>query len=87
MAAGEPAAGPVSGPRPWKYRLAGLVHFALYGFILAFPLSGFFMIAYKGEPINFFGLTLSPFVTASTQPAQSWAELHNMVLPFAFCPN
>jgi cytochrome b561 len=80
----NPPPPPASGLRPWEHRLAVLVHFALYGFILAFPLTGFFMTAYKGEAINFFGLTLPAFVTATAQPAQRWAELHNIVLPFTF---
>lgn len=70
--------------KPWERRLAHAVHLALYGLILAFPLTGFFETMCDGDVVKFFGLNIPVFFG----PSQAWssrlANLHDHVLPLAF---
>jgi cytochrome b561 len=70
--------------RPWQHSLAHTVHIGLYCLIIAFPLSGFFMSAYLGDPIGFFGLAVPAPVAPDRQAASDWAAAHTLILPFAF---
>jgi cytochrome b561 len=70
--------------RPWERRLAQLVHTGLYIVILAFPVSGFFMWAYSGKAMQFFGWSFQPIATANKQAAQFWIAAHDFVLPSTF---
>ena len=55
-----------SGPAPriepaiplWQHRLSGLIHVALYVFMLGMPLLGWFAVSAKGDPILFYGMQL-----------------------------
>jgi hypothetical protein len=42
--------------KPWERRLARAVHLALYGLIIAFPLTGFFETMCDGDVVQFFGI-------------------------------
>ncbi len=57
---------PASSPdlKRWERQAAHAVHIALYGLILAFPVSGLFMSAYSGETLQFFGATLPALVSS-----------------------
>jgi cytochrome b561 len=70
--------------RPWERRLAHAVHAGLYCLILAFPLSGALMTAYRGEPIQFFSWPVPAPVAPDRQGALNWASAHDLILPFAF---
>jgi cytochrome b561 len=64
--------------------LAQVVHLALYCLILAFPVSGYLMTAYKGDAVQFFGWIVPALVAPDTRASVNWAAAHNIVLPFAF---
>ncbi|MFZ1107694.1 MAG: cytochrome b [Rhodomicrobium sp.] len=68
----------------WERRLARLVHIGLYVLIFAFPLSGFFMCAFSGKAMQFFGWSFPPLATADKHAAQIWIAAHDFVLPSAF---
>jgi cytochrome b561 len=68
---------------PWELRFAKLVHVGLYVLIFAFPVSGFFMGAFSGKAMQFFGWSFQPIATADKHSAQFWIAAHDFVLPFA----
>jgi cytochrome b561 len=80
----SPAATLAADLKPWERSLAQAVHVALYALILAFPLSGLFMMMSRGEPVRFFGDAVPALFGAS--PSWSWALtiLHDDVLQIAF---
>jgi cytochrome b561 len=47
-------------PPVWHERLAGLMHLALYVFLMAMPLLGWLTLSAAGKSIPFFGLSLPP---------------------------
>ena len=74
-----PAPSPDLTPR--EHRLSRAVHIGLYGLILAFPLSGFFMSAHGSEDIQFFGWALHSPVDPGKRAAAIFATAHDIVLP------
>ncbi|MBC8048880.1 MAG: cytochrome b [Chitinophagales bacterium] len=80
----NPPPAPSPDLRPWERRAAHGVHIALYGLILAFPLSGFLMSAYGGDNIQFFGWPIPALVEPDSKALSIWATAHNLVLPGAF---
>jgi cytochrome b561 len=83
LAVSPPPAHLANGPA-WERHAARAVHAGLYLLILAFPLSGFLLTAYRGEAVQFYGLPVSGLVTPSDAAATIWAGVHNLVLPVAF---
>ena len=75
---------PSPGVTVWERRLAQAVQIGLYGVILAFPLSGFFMSAYIGEAMQCFGWPVQSPVTPDKQAASIWIAAHDLVLPVLF---
>jgi cytochrome b561 len=72
---------PVIQPQPalWERRLAGLMHLALYIFMLAMPLLGWLTLSAAGKPIPFFGLSLPALVGADAALADSFKEIHETI--------
>lgn len=58
--AGAPA--PVAGTPRWQARLATSTHWALYGFLLAMPLSGWLLNSASGAALEWFGLVHLPAI-------------------------
>ncbi|MFC7302328.1 cytochrome b [Cognatiluteimonas weifangensis] len=69
--AGAPRALP--GPR-WQQRAAALAHAALYGLLLAMPLSGWLAHSASGFPLRWFGLLRVPPLVARNPALQDLAE-------------
>ena len=63
---------------PWYERIAArIAHLALYGFMIAMPLSGWFMTSAAGLPPSFFGLfTLPSLVAPSHELQHLFALIH-----------
>jgi cytochrome b561 len=70
--------------KPWEHRLAQAAHVALYGLILALPLSGLFMMMARGEPIQFFGEPVPAVFGVSPLWSSALTILHDDVLQIAF---
>lgn len=66
-------------PAVWQHRLAGLMHLALYIFLIAMPLLGWLTLSAAGKPIPFFGLPLPALVGADKALADSLEELHETI--------
>jgi cytochrome b561 len=68
-------------PQPplWQRRLAGLMHLALYVFLIAMPLLGWLTLSAEGKPIPFFGLQLPALVGASKALAGPFKEIHETI--------
>jgi cytochrome b561 len=70
--------------KPWERRLAQVVHVALYALILAFPLTGLFMMMGRGETVRFFGEAIPPFFSPNPEASSALTILHDDVLPLIF---
>ncbi|MCB2099545.1 MAG: cytochrome b, partial [Rhodobacterales bacterium] len=56
----DPPPPPVAGAPAWQNRAAGAVHLALYGLMVAMPLSGWIMSSAANFPVSVFGLFTAP---------------------------
>lgn len=65
-------------PMPkWQTALAHLTHLALYGLMLAMPLSAWFATMMRGSGVDFFGLFEIPnFVAENRELSRSLMKLH-----------
>lgn len=63
-------------PSKWQRALAGLMHLALYMFMIGMPLMGWLTLSAQGEQIPFFGLHLPPLVGESQAVARWAKEVH-----------
>ena len=70
--AGAPAA--VAGTPAWQERAASLVHWALYGVLLAMPISGWVLNSASGFPLQWFGLVNLPAIAGRDHDLHELAE-------------
>lgn len=63
-------------PPPWQARVGGLVHILLYALMIGMPLGGWLILSAEGDPIPFFGLTLSPLTGPNKELAELIEEIH-----------
>jgi cytochrome b561 len=71
---------PIQPPPPrWQPRLAGLVHAALYVFLVAMPLLGWFILSTANEPVPFFGLRLPPLAAPDRALSHQMEEIHETI--------
>jgi cytochrome b561 len=66
-------------PVVWQTRLAGLMHLALYAFMIAMPLLGWLTLSAAGKPIPFFGLHLPALLGVDKALAGSLEEIHETI--------
>ena len=66
-------------PVAWQTRLAGLMHLALYAFMIAMPLLGWLTLSAAGKPIPFFGLHLPALLGVDKALAGSLEEIHETI--------
>lgn len=66
-------------PPVWQQRLAGLVHLALYVFMIGMPLLGWLALSAGGKSIPFFGLELPALVGRDEGLAGSVEDLHKTI--------
>ena len=79
-----PAPGSPQALQPWERRVARMLHALLYGLIIAFPVSGLLMSAYRGEDVWFYGWLLPQAVTPDAGRVAAWAAVHDWLLPALF---
>jgi len=63
-------------PPGWQNLLAKLMHYALYGFMIAMPLAGWLMLSAAGKTIPFFGLQWPALMGESKNVAELIKEIH-----------
>jgi len=64
-------------PMPgWQDKLARLLHFALYAFMVIAPILGWLTLSAEGRPIVLFGLPVPSLVGADKSLARQLKELH-----------
>ena len=68
--------------KPVERKLAHGVHIALYGFLIALPVTGFVMTSYHGYPTFFFFWELAPLWEPSDMATIIWGTLHKYLLPY-----
>ena len=66
-------------PPLWQQRLAGLMHLALYAFLVAMPLLGWFILSTANEPVPFFGMQLPPLAAPDRALSHSLEEIHETI--------
>jgi len=70
---------PLPGTPRWQERVASLTHFALYGLLLAIPVSGWLFNSAAGFPLQWFGVANLPALTgrdaALRELSGTWHEL------------
>lgn len=71
---GEPLVDPA--PPAWQVRLARLMHWSLYGLLLALPLLGWLTLSAKGKHLPYFGFELPALVVADRSLAKWIKEVH-----------
>ncbi len=79
-----PPAPPSAYLAAWERQMARATHTALYLVILAFPVSGIFMILNRGVSLTLFGVTIPEPFGPSATAASFWGVLHDQVLPLLF---
>lgn len=73
------APGTLIGQAFWKVFLAKATHLALYGFMIAIPVSGYLMSNLYGYPVALFGYELPTIVTKNVELAEIASEAHEIL--------
>lgn len=66
-------------PTNWAERIAGAMHLALYGFMIAMPVLGWVLLSAEGDPVRMFGLTLPPLTAPDKALAERTEALHEIL--------
>lgn len=77
MAGGTPPIVPT--PPLWQHRVAGLVHLAIYAFLILMPLLGWLVLSAGDKPVPFFGMTLPPLIGPDKALAHQLEEIHETI--------
>jgi cytochrome b561 len=72
----SPALHTGSKPPGWQGRSAGLMHSALYGFMIGMPLAGWLLLSAAGKPIPFFGFYWPALIGESKSAAEFIKDIH-----------
>lgn len=67
----------------WQQRLSGLVHFLLYGLMVAMPVTGYLQSMYSKYDTKFWGLTLPRLAEADVVARETFNDIHQ-VLAYLF---
>jgi len=70
--------------QPWQRHLARATHLGLYGLMLAFPVTGVLLTAWRGDELDVYGWSATGLLAPNAQLAEGVAVLHNLVLPAIF---
>ncbi len=72
---------PASGVGLWDARLASVVHWLLYGLMIAVPLTGWLMVSgtQTRRPLTFFGLFDIPYLPVGTAAGDAGHESHEVL--------
>lgn len=72
----NPPPGITPPPAAWQQKLAGLMHLALYAFLLLMPLLGWLALSAKGKPVMLIGLELPALLPPNEDLAHNIKEIH-----------
>ena len=61
------------------HRAAHIAHYILYGFMVAIPLSGYFMSSFGGYSVKFFGIQLPSVVPENKDIGRFFHEAHGIL--------
>lgn len=75
---------PVAGEAMATPTAAKLVHLALYGFLLAMPLSGWLLLSAEAEPIAAWGVPLPALIAPSAGLAERFEDLHELLATLGY---
>lgn len=71
---------PIDPPPPrWQHLIAGLMHLALYAFLIAMPILGWLTLSAKGKVIPFFELELPALIGPDKALAHNLEEIHETI--------
>ena len=65
-------------PPRWQLRIAHVVEFAIYVFMIAMPMLGWLTLSAEGKPISLFGLLLPALTGANEALAGQAKEIHEL---------
>jgi cytochrome b561 len=68
----------------WQRQLARATHVSLYALMLAFPVTGVLLTAWRGEVLDVYGWSVTGLLAPNAEAAAVVAFLHNLVLPALF---
>jgi len=68
----------------WQLQLARATHLGLYALLLAFPVTGVLLTAWRGDALELYGWSITGVLAPDAQLAAAVAVLHNLVLPAVF---
>lgn len=63
----------------WQALASGIVHFALYLFMIAMPLIGWLLLSAEGDTVVWLGIELPPLAAPSEALAERVEELHEAI--------
>jgi superoxide oxidase len=63
----------------WQQKIAGVMHFALYLFMIAQPLLGWLLLSAEGKPVVLFGLPLPAIWSRNEGYAELFEETHELI--------
>ena len=69
----------LAGTPRWQHLLAGAMHWALYGLLIAAPLLGYLHLNARGTPVPFFGLGMPAFIAPDRALAGQIKEVHETI--------
>jgi cytochrome b561 len=68
----------------WQRQLARATHVGLYALMLAFPVTGVLLTAWRGEVLDIYGWSVTGLLAPNAELAAVVAFLHNLALPTLF---
>lgn len=69
----------LAGTPAWQSRLAHVMHWALYGLLIAAPVLGYLSLNAKGAPVSLFGLELPGLMAPDKALAGGLKEVHEAI--------
>ncbi len=69
----------VPGISLWQQRLSGLIHLALYAFMIVMPVLGWLTVSAGSDPILFFGMQLPALVGQDKAMYKSLKDIHETI--------
>jgi superoxide oxidase len=69
----------VPSPPQWQLRVAHVVEFAIYVFVIVMPVLGWLSVSAEGKTISFFGLELPPLIGENKGLAKQLEDVHGLI--------
>jgi superoxide oxidase len=69
----------VPSPPKWQLRVAHVVEFAIYVFVIAMPVLGWLTVSAEGKTVSFFGLELPRLIGENKGLAKQFEDVHGLI--------